>query len=535
MAVAQQVGAPAPSAKPGSVDGVVTNSITSEPVRKAVVTLHNGNHGFAYQAITDAAGHFHFDKVDPGLYSVGAARDGFSVQMPRGLREKPLTVAEEQNVADVAVPLTPLAEAGGRVLDEDGEPIVLANVQALLTSYNEGRKQLIQVNAVRSNDVGEFQFVNLDAGRYYFRVSAPARPANLPPRTRMSHPEEAYPAIYYPTGVDLKQATAVNVGPGAQLSGIDFRLHKTPAYHIRGKVLDGQTGQPAHNVAVRLSTDEIEFAPGTEIGAGVQPDGSFDMRAIVNGSYVLTAESFQNNAVMLSRQPVHVADQDSSVLLTLSPGFDISGRASVEGPAPAQMNAQVILNPEQVRFGRGLEAHTASDGTFTLSQVMPAAYRIQVLAGAPGLYVKAIRFGDQDVSDGRVNLSQPTAGPLNILFGTDVGQIQGSVETASGEPAPGAPVTLGPGGQHENRMDLVKVASADQYGHFKFQDLAPGDYQVFAWGDPDVDLGLVHNVDFRRALSSQAASVSVGPNGSESVQLKLISAEDMEQAKNKLP
>jgi hypothetical protein len=530
---AQPSGITAPSTKTGTVDGVVTNAITGEPVRKAVVTLRGVSQTFAYQAVSDAAGHFHFDKVDPGSYNATAARDGFAIQTP-GRHEKPITVSEDQNVTDVAVPLKPLASVGGHVLDDEGDPIILANVQAIRTTYNEGRKRLNQVAAVRSNDLGEFQFVNLDAGRYYFRVSAQPRPASLPPRTRMSRIEQAYPPTYYPTAADLGQATTVNVALGTEVNGIDFRLRRTPAYHIRGKVVDGLTGQPASNIAVQLAPDEAEFVPGGETAVAVQPDGAFDLHAIVNGSYMVSAENFQSGATMFARQPVQVDDQDVTVVLTLSSGFDVFGRAAVEGPAPAQMNAQVLLNSERPHNGSVPQAEIAQDGTFELSHVTPDTYRIAVLPSAPGLYVKSIRFGDQDVTDGRIRLSQP-GGALNILFGTDGGQIQGSVESASGEALPNAPVTLAPTGQHENRADLVKVAGADQYGHFSFQDLAPGDYQVFAWGDQEVDFGLIQNADFRKLLSGQAASVSVGSNGSESVQLRLISAEDIEQAMSKLP
>jgi hypothetical protein len=534
IVTAQSTSAPAPSAKPGTVDGVVTNSVSSEPVRKAVVTLQSQVHGFAYQAVTDAAGHFHFDNVDPGSYSVGAVREGYAGQTPgRRRNEKRVTVAEEQNVADVAVALAPLAQVGGRVLDEGGDPIALANVMALRASYHDGNKRLMQASIVRSNDLGEFQFVNLEAGRYYFRVSAPQRPANLPPRTRMTHPEEAYPATYYPNAAAPRQATAVNVAPGADMNGVDFRMHKKPAYHIRGKV-NGQTGQPERNVMIQLESPDLDSFSGGGVAAEVQPDGAFDFRAIVSGSYVVVARDFTHNVTMFARQPIQVADQDVSVVLAPLPGFEISGRISVEGPAPAQMHARLAMNAERPGDG-SVQAEVAGDGTFRFENVMQEIYRISVVPGAPGLYVKSIRLGDQDVSDGLVNLSQGGGGSLNIFCGTDGSQVQGSVESASGEPAPGAWVTLAPTGQNENRTDLIKQANTDQYGHFKLQDLAPGDYQVFAWGDPDVDYGLIHNADFLKSLSSQAASVSLGPNGSESVQLKVISADDMEQAENRLP
>ena len=54
--------------------------------------------------------------------------------------------------------------------------------------------------------------------------------------------------------------------------------------------------------------------------------------------------------------------------------------------------------------------------------------------GAPGVYVKSIHFGEQDVSKGDIDLTQPTSGALDIVMGTDVGQIQGSVQTENGDP-----------------------------------------------------------------------------------------------------
>lgn len=524
---AQPANSPASSAKPGSVDGVVTNSVTGEPVRKAVVALR-GSTGVSYQAVTDAAGHFHADKVDPATYSITAVRDGFVIQQPRAGGKK-FTVGEEQNVSDIALNLVPLAVVSGHVLDDDGEPVVLARVVALRTFYNNGRRRLAQVGAARSNDLGEFQFINLEAARYYFRVSAPS-PANLPPRTRTSRPETAYPTTYYPAALDLGQASAVNLAPGAQVSGIEFRLRKQPAYHVRGKLLDGQAGGPARSATVALAPDSVEFLPYEDSQAGVQPDGTFDLPAIVNGSYVLSAQS-HNAAETSARQHVRISGEDVSVLLTLAPGFEVAGRVTVEGPAPAQMNARVTLRAE--RFGNGYEAQVSSDGTFKVENVTPNSYRIDVFPGAAGLYVKSIRLGDQEISDGFVNITQPGVA-LHILFGVDVAQVQGTVEAASGEPMPNSLVTLGPSGRNDNRPDLVKQTNTDQYGHFKFPDLAPGDYLVFAWAE-DSDRGLLENTDFLKLLSSQAASVSVGPNGSEAVQLKPISAGDIEQAKNKLP
>src|SRR5271170_4458022 len=99
--------AQAAAAKPGSIEGVVTNSVTGEPVKKAVVRLD----GRAISAntveptntttISDVAGHFHFDNVAPGSYSVSADRDGFMVaRTPTGDRGF-IQLGEEQHVQDI--------------------------------------------------------------------------------------------------------------------------------------------------------------------------------------------------------------------------------------------------------------------------------------------------------------------------------------------------------------------------------------------------------------------------------------------------
>ena len=70
--VAAMLPAQKPAPKPGTVDGIVINSVTGEPIKKANVSL-----GGKYTATTDAAGRFHFDNVASGAYAIGAEKDGF--------------------------------------------------------------------------------------------------------------------------------------------------------------------------------------------------------------------------------------------------------------------------------------------------------------------------------------------------------------------------------------------------------------------------------------------------------------------------
>ena len=532
-----------PSLKPGSAEGVVINSVTGQPLKKANVTLRNPK-GFAYAAVTDAAGHFLIENIEPGSYQAMAASDGFIPdQMFRrsALASTLVTVAEEQHVKNVTVKLVPLGLASGHVLDEDGEPIAGANVAAQRYVYNSGRKQLNPAGYANTNDLGEFQMLDLQPGRYYFQVTFNRQQLNLSGHVIGKGADETYPTTYYPSVLDVAQASALEVTAGAQLSNIDFRIRKIRSYHVRGKLLDA-TGQAARNVSVQL----LPAGSGSfsRFGAPVQQDGSFDIGSVASGPYIVWSQRSEGGTSVSARRSINVGDQDvDHVLLTLAPGFDISGSMQIEGaapvapkpdgtqPAPPPMRVQVMLQPLE-RIGQSPRAPVENDGTFVLHNVAAAVYQLTIIGG-PGKYLKAIRFGDREVPNAEIDLTQQSGGSLNLVFGTDGGQIDGTVQNKNGDTAAGIFITVAPREEYEGRRDLFKQSTTDQSGHFHLQDIAPGDYKVFAW--EEFDWMTMQSPEVRKVFESKAVSVTVGANGRESIQLKSISAEDVAAEKSRLP
>jgi len=519
----------APPGKPGQVEGIVTNSVTGGPVKKATVQLQNGPSN--YEATTDGAGHFHFDNVAPGSYLVTGNRDGFIPVQDRQPWSKPITVAEEQQVKDVAVKLMPLAVVSGRVLDEDDDPISGAVVQALQNVYGRNGKQLNAAGSTNTNDLGEFQMIDLQPGRYYFRVMATQRMRNFSIRTRRRGPETAYPDTYYPNASLVAQATATQVAPGAQLTNIDFHLRKAPAFHIRGKAVD-ENGQPVHDTIVQLlpgsETDFFGFHP-----VQLRQDGTFDARGIVSGTYHLIGnESSGRNEVAYARESINVGDGDvDGIIVAFHKPVEVSGTIQFDGPAPKEAG-QIQIMLESVDSGQSYNySSNSAQGTFS-QKVTPGSYRMNV-SRAPKTYVKSMRFGEQDASSGRIEVTN-AGGTFNVMMGTDVGELQGLVQNENGEPAAGAIVIVAPASEFQDRMDLFLTTMTSEDGKFDYQDFAPGEYKVFAWaagGDQDI----LQSVELRKAFDSKAASVSVEPSGHASVQLKLISAAEIEAEKNKLP
>jgi len=516
--------------KPGKVEGVVINSVNNDPVKKASVTLQAFGRPANYSTVTDAAGHFQFDSVEPGRYQATANRDGFRTprQYPGNRFEKAIVVAEEQQVKDLVVKLLPLAMVNGHVFDDDGDPLVRAQVQALRYMYNQGHRQLNPVGFASTNDLGEYQFLDLEPGRYYFLAAVRPGFGRLPPNTKSATPEQTYPDTFYPSASQAEQATASELAAGAQVNGIDFRLRKAPAFHIHGKALDGRTGEPLRNARLRIQTRSHIFLQSV----AVRQNGAFDARGLVSGSYLLI---LQTSEQLSAHQIVNVGDHDvDDVALVLTPLLEISGTFRLEGdPPPAQRRSQTRVGLNEFEIGSSAWSAVNADGTFTL-KVIAAVYQIIASCDA-GAYLKSMHFGDHDVSTGKIDLTQQTTGTLNIVCATDVGQLHGYVQTESGEPAAQALITIEPVDEHQSRPDLHYQLISDQNGKFEYRDFAPGEYKVFAWESTDADPQMLQSAEFRKAFESRAASVTVPPGGSASVQLNLIPAADIEAEKNKLP
>jgi len=517
-----------PSKKPGKLEGVVLNSVTNDPVKKATVTLQALGQPTNHSATTDATGHFHFDSVEPGKYVAMANRDGYIPEQDnrRGPWGKPITVAEEQEVKDLALKLVPLALISGHVLDEDGDPVARAQVQALRYAYLPGgTKRLNPAGFATTNDLGEYQLLDLEPGRYYLLAVVQQRMGRPMTRLRRATAEQAYPDIFYPSASQAEQATATQVGAGAQVTGIDFRLHKVAAFHIRGKAVDGRTGQPLRNAQIWIQSSG-RFGRG---GSQIQQNGTFDVPGVVSGSYTVNCQTED----LSSRQAIDIGDHDvDDVVVVARPPFEISGTVRLEGtPPPQEQRGKMRVNLNMLEMGNGAGAEVNADGTFTL-KVTPGAYAINAFCDA-GAYVKSIHFGDQDVSSGKIDLTQQSSGALNIVCGTDVGQIQGTVQNDNGEPAAQAMISVVPDEERYNREDLFVQLVSDQNGKFDYRDLAPGDYKVFAW--ESMDSQMLQSAEFRKAFESRAASVTVSSGGNASVQVKMIPAEDIEAEKNKLP
>src|SRR5580658_5445884 len=95
----------------GSIVGVVSDSMSHQPLRNVMVSLALENQGLRPDTPTDEAGAFAFHDLKPGQYQLGVGRRDY----PAG---KTIIVSPSENPDLVHIELIPGAIVSGRILDE---------------------------------------------------------------------------------------------------------------------------------------------------------------------------------------------------------------------------------------------------------------------------------------------------------------------------------------------------------------------------------------------------------------------------------
>jgi protocatechuate 3,4-dioxygenase beta subunit len=520
-----------------SVEGSVTNAVTGEPLRKAIVTLRkipdSGSSNRSgpglpvsapYSATTDADGKYTIDNLDPGKYRLSTDRIGFVAQQ-YGARSgganqagTMLTLATAQKMKGADFRMIPQAVIVGRVLDEDGDPVQNVNVNCMRQTYVRGRKQWVPLNGHLSNDLGEYRIHSLAPGRYllsatYRSPMISEQPANAG--------NESYAPTYYPAASAPESAAPIEVTAGAQLRGMDVRLQKTRTVRVRGHVA-GLPKKPARSAAVRLlqrSESFFNFTPQTV--RVLDPSGDFAISGVAPGSYWLVAEAAEDNEVTMARIPLEVGSTNiDDLTLTLARPGELTGVVKFSGceEKPSGLRGQLEVTTVGVGFP-GFDIK--DDFTFTVKNVWPAAYRVRLYGIPTKCYLKGVRFGDTELVDSAIDLSQGVAaGQLTITISGGAAQVEGSVETDKQQPVTSAWVVLIPEGSRRDQPDAYVIASTDQNGRYTAKGIVPGDYRAYAFDQ--LEAGAYQDREFMKAWEGRGEKVTLQENGHETLQLKAI-------------
>jgi protocatechuate 3,4-dioxygenase beta subunit len=532
---------PPPPAPTGSVEGIVIRADTREPLKKAWVTVRMvEGPGKSSGVLTDATGRFELTDIEPGRYRLRVERNGYVSQaygqqgprMPGTI----LSISPGQTVRDIQVAMIASGVLSGHIYDDDAEPVVNAQVSVLSFRYREGRRELLPMWGGPTNDLGEFRIYGLAPGSYY--VSATFRGRGRPPLAGGSSAaggagsgeEMGYAPTYYPGTNDIGRAIPLDLKSGDKVPGLDFNLLSTRAVRVRGRILNPATGKGESRVMVMIVPRESKvrsFSPSTQAYVN-NPQGEFELRGVVPGSYTLIANSSAGDETYQARIPLEVGPTDiDGLIVPLGKGAEIAGRVRWESGSELNSDRTIHVGLTAREFGFEMWRRVPDvkkGGSFVLKNVVDGEYRVGIYGAPEDCYLQSARLGGDDVLTNGVSISVGrTPGPLEIAINCAGAILEGSVADEEFKPVTGANVVLVPDTERREMPHLFKTTTTDQYGGFSIRGIAPGEYKAFAW--ERIERGAYQDPEFLRRFEGDGKTVTVKEGERLVVQLPLIPAE----------
>ena len=166
---------PQPQVPPSdcAADGTVVNSLTGQPLPRASVTP-NSTDGSG--ASTDAEGKWKISKLTCGSVVFTAEKGGYiqnsygrSPSVPAGFGAvKPVMLTSGSAAHGLKIELMQESVVTGKVLDDTGDPAAGAQVRAVLSVVQNGRRTTRNSGSGNTDGTGTYRMGGLTAGRYFF-------------------------------------------------------------------------------------------------------------------------------------------------------------------------------------------------------------------------------------------------------------------------------------------------------------------------------------------------------------------------------
>jgi hypothetical protein len=534
----------------GSIQGSVVSAAGNAAVPNASVVIARVGGALAdYRAVeTDTSGRFAVRDLVVGSYRIYVERDGF-LRGEHGSRFSgsagtPVSIAEAQVAAPVVIMLTPTGAIAGRVSDGSrAAPLVW--VRALKPEFFDGQRSFRIAAWAQTDDRGEFRLFGLPPGLYFvsailpanprlegpnlitpaiptrangnvYSTSAPATADNLDPRV---FDALAAPAVYHPGTTNIERAVAVEVRPGDSVAGLSLALAHVEPRRVRGRVT---ATDPAALASLRVTLTPVLSATNAPIPSPAIAEGRFDFARVPPGRYIVSAFSPAANSIRFTGSAiVDVGATDvSGVSVAMNPGVTVTGTLSIDGRALTAADGALSIQLQSASPGTpGQGAQRVQpDGTFTLSNVFPGRYRFRVIQAGKTPWVKSARWGADDVAMAPIVVEgEPAGRTLTVELSTKTASIDVAVLDAQRRPVSGVLVVGVPEAARRGRTSNYKSASTDAQGRVRFEDVAPGEYRIFAttdisladWQDPDVLRRFETRGELVRLAEAGSASITV--------------------------
>ena len=416
-------------------------------------------------AETDARGRFTLPVEGAGMWRLSAQARGFRAQAldeHEGFSTA-VAVTDARPTENVQFRLVPDAVVEGVVIDEAGEPVRQAQVNAhrVRQASDENLFQgMVRAGFAQTDDRGHYEMAGLPPGVY--KLSATARPWYATPPQRsggVAAPAEAldpsldvvYAPAWYPGGSDPETAGTVDLRTGEDREA-DFHLEAVPAVHLR--VTAGDTGAatsapPGGRIMPGQAPQILSSQGGLGPGFGWMgqmtgfSENTWDIGGLAPGKYQVRLAGSDGKGERL----VSVTLTAGAPML-LGPDSGDSGTSvtiNVEGSAAADVRRVLFVDPDSgqtftAEVGRTQNRYVRQFGSRVPAASEPAADA----AGGQGKPASHSPASQTPVSQ---PISQTISVPPHryvVYLGASNGAYLSRVQ-ATGATAAGRSVTIGGG------------------------------------------------------------------------------------------
>lgn len=538
------------------IRGTVVNSITHEPIGRALV--HSTDDKFA--TLTDGEGHFEFTLAkaetnsENGFSLEGQANLSLSAQVGsstlRLLARKPGFLDDPSNRdeveaapgSEVTLSLIPEALIQGRVTLSTNDAATGINVQLFSRRVQEGMPRWTPASRVRANSNGEFRFAELQPGAY--KLITRELLDNDPVTTVPGGQQYGFPPAYYPNVTDFAAAGTIQLTAG-QTFQADLSLVRQPYYPVTIPVTNAES-----NSGMRITVSPRgRRGPGYSLnynGAKQRIEGS-----LPNGSYLVEAATFGQNSftgetsIAVSGAPVEGAamalTKNGSIIVNAreeltstesSPSALLSDGKStfpVHGP---RMYLNIRAQPaddfaEQWGSGSQRPPNGPDDEAVVLENLAPGRYWLRIQTGYG--YVASATMGGLDVLHQPVAIGLGSTVPIEVTVRDDSAEIEGTITGITSTATVGSTPVVGPSAHvycvplPDSPGQFFEVGAASD-GKFDFQSAAPGAYRILAFKNRQPNLPY-RDPEAMQAYDAKGQTVRLSPGQKATVQLQIISSE----------
>ena len=534
---------PTDGSKAFTLRGEVIEDPGGHPLRKVDLrfTSRSGQKNDEYTATTDVEGKFQIEAVKPGRYHVLLDRSGFVQLGMQGRFGGTLTLESAADAKNLVFHMQAAAVITGKIVDTEGDPIPNASIQAMPPGPGGARFTGYQ-GFGNTNDLGDFRIPNLRPGKYLLLLSASGGPRvskRVEADKDQSKEELNYVPTYYPGTLEKSEAVPLELHPGDE-TPVTFSPLASPTFFIRGTVVKPPNTSLA-DLMLRSQDNQAMRNAG-----GMAPDGSFEFRDLLPGSYTAylividpaaLAEAQQGRQpqmqIMRLGRPLEITNANlEGVHLVPEGAGRIRGRFRMDkGQKFDWTQLSVMLTPDDPSsqftsggFPSGLSvAHAKADRSFDLPNVPAGEYHLALTSNSDALqdyFTQAVNLDGKDVAESGFTVSGGSYS-LDVVVSPDGGTVEGTVVDTKGKPVPDATVVAAPNGERRKRFDVFGQDSSDAQGHFRLRGLISGEYTVLAWEEPEEN---VRDPEVIKSYQDRGEKVQVEEGTRKNVSVKVIPA-----------